>query len=84
MNTPAQGHNSDGQTKAFFERLRTLEISRREVVEDQKELAKEISSAGLKPKIIRKMVADDLMTESQKAKRDEEDELLELYRASIR
>lgn len=85
MNTPApQGHNSDGQAKAFFERMKKLEIEKREIAEDQKELAKEIASAGLKAKLVRKMVADDLLTESQKAKRDEEAELLDMYRASIR
>lgn len=70
--TPA-GHNSDGQAKAFFERMKKLEIEKREIVEDQKELAKEISSAGLKPKLVRKKVADELMTESQKAKRENEE-----------
>lgn len=83
MTNPAAGHNSDGQTKAFFERMRSLEISKREVVEDQKELGKEITSAGLKPKLIRKMVTEDLMTESQKSKRDEEDVLYDLYRSQV-
>lgn len=77
------GHNSDGQTKAFFERMKKLEIERREIVEDQKELAKEIKSAGDDPKAIRAHVLESLETESQRAKREQYEAAVEMYRKAL-
>lgn len=73
MNTPApQGHNRDGQLKAYVERMQALEEAKREKAEDQKELAKEIKSSGYSPKLVRKKVKANLTTAAEQAKQERE------------
>lgn len=66
--------------RAFVERIEKLEEEKRAISADVKDVYLEAKSTGFDPAIIKKVVA---LRRKEKAKRDEEKELLDLYLAAI-
>lgn len=65
---------------AFGERIEKLEEEKKAVVGDIKDIFAEAKGTGFDPKMIRKVVA---IRKQDKAKRQEEEAVLQLYLASI-
>lgn len=79
------GHNIssavDGDhLRAFVQRVEAVEATIKEEQEARKEIYQEAKSAGFDPKTIRKLVA---MRRQDVAKRQEEEEILNLYLAAL-
>jgi uncharacterized protein (UPF0335 family) len=76
------GHNSvnGDHLRQFIERVEKLEEEKRGIAEDIKDVYAEAKSTGFDPKMIRKIVA---MRRVDKAKRDEEEAILELYLSAL-
>ena len=79
-----QGHNAIGginapQLESFLDRVEKLNAEKHSIGLDISEVFKEAKSAGFDTKIMRKVVALRML---DKTKRDEQDELLRLYRAA--
>jgi len=70
----------NGQLKALIERIENVNIDIKALTDDRKEIYAEAKSFGYNPKIVRKLVARRAM---EKAKRDEEDALLETYEGAV-
>lgn len=86
MNTPApQGHNQpeSGMLAAFIERVQDRERDKRAAAEDINDICAEAKGQGLDPKAIKAIVKENLMTESQRAKRDEDEAILDMYRRAV-
>lgn len=85
MNTPAQGHNQpeSGMLAAFIERVQDRERDKRAAAEDIKDICEEAKGQGLDPATIKKLAREGLMTESEKAKRDEREAIEDLYRHAV-
>lgn len=66
--------------RAFIERIEKLEQDKRSIFEDVKEIYAEAKLSGFDTKMIRKVVS---MRRVDKARRDEEAEMLELYLAAL-
>ena len=82
---PGIGHNSETgvvgtRLKSFIERVERLEEEKKALAEDIKDVYAEAKAVGFDTKIMRKQISRRRMT---KEKRYEEDELLDLYEASI-
>lgn len=79
---PGVGHNSasHGQIRSFVERIERLEEEKKALAEDIKEVYSEAKSQGFDAKILRKLVAE---RKRDYAERQEEEALLELYRAAF-
>ena len=81
---PGIGHNSGdeakpvaaGQLRALIERVERLEEEKATIAEDIRELYKEIKGVGFDVKAVRKIVR---MRKMDKAKREEEEAILETY-----
>jgi len=71
---------SGKRLKSFIERIERLSAEQAALAEDVKEIFAESKGAGFDPKIIRKIIR---LRKMDKAKRNEEDELLNLYCAAI-
>ena len=79
MNEPKAGHNSSvsgDNLRAYIERIERLESEVRDLNEDKKEIYAEARGNGYDAKIIRKIVS---MRRMDKAKRDEEQAILDIY-----
>jgi uncharacterized protein (UPF0335 family) len=77
MTDPAPaGHNSDGQLKAIVERIERLTEERQEYTDDIKEVYSEAKGAGFDTKTLRAIVK---IRKQDKAKREEQEALLETY-----
>ena len=81
------GHNSEGDAPpagsrllSFIERIERLEEEKKALAEDIKDVYAESKAVGFDSKILRKQITRRRMT---KEKRDEEDELLDLYEHSV-
>lgn len=85
MTNPAAGHNQpeSGMLAAFIERVQDRERDRRAAVEDIGEICAEAKGQGLDPVTIKKLAKEGLMTESEKAKRDEKEAIEDLYRHAL-
>ncbi|HTP77723.1 MAG TPA: DUF2312 domain-containing protein [Rhizomicrobium sp.] len=68
------------QLEAFIKRVENLAEEKRAIADDIKDIYGEAKGAGFDPKIMRKIVA---LRRQDKAKRKEEQELLDLYLASL-
>lgn len=83
-NTAGIGHNSgevSGQRlKSYIERIERLEEEKKGLAEDIRDIYSEIKAVGFEPKIVRKIVSRRKMS---KEKRQEEEQLLELYESAI-
>ncbi len=71
---------AQGRLKSFIERVERLNEDKAAVAEDLKELFAEAKGEGFDTKIMRKVVR---LRSQDKAKRDEEDALTDLYMAAI-
>lgn len=65
---------------AFIERIEKLEEEKKAVSDDVKDVYAEAKGTGFDPKMIRKVVA---IRKQDKAKRQEEEAILQLYLASV-
>lgn len=70
------GGNAQGKLKGFIERIERLDEDRKGVVLDIREVYSEAKADGFDPKILRKVVR---LRSQDKAKRDEEAALVDLY-----
>ena len=83
---PGIGHNSDvggvagPRLLSFIERIERLEEEKSALAEDIKDIYAECKAVGFDTKILRKQIKRRKM---DKEKRDEEDQLLDLYEASV-
>lgn len=94
MNPAPQGHNSgdasaspdvlnqaaQGQLKSIIDRIERLEIEKSKIAEMIKEVFAEAKGNGFDVKILRKVVR---IRRQDRAKRLEEDAILDLYLAAI-
>jgi uncharacterized protein (UPF0335 family) len=69
-----------GHLKAFIERIERMEEEKKAIADDIKDIYAEAKGTGYDPKIIRKIVG---IRKQDAAKRREEEELLDLYMASL-
>jgi uncharacterized protein (UPF0335 family) len=77
MTEPAPaGHNSDGQLKAIVERIERMNEEKQAVADDIKEIYTEAKGAGFDIKTLRAIVK---IRKQDKAKREEQEALLETY-----
>lgn len=74
------GNKSAGQLKSFVERIERLNDDRDAILADRKEVYAELKGSGFDPKIVRKLITIRRM---DKAKRQEEEALLEMYAAAV-
>ena len=86
-NTPGIGHNSNDEggiaaqrLKAFISRTETLEEEKKALTEDIKEVYIEARGVGFDTKTIRQIIK---LRKMDKEKRNEADELLDLYKSAI-
>ncbi len=77
-----EGHNAiaGDRLRAFIERVERLDEEKQALTADISEVYKEAKGVGFDPKIIRKLVAERRVQESE---RDEMRALLDLYRDAI-
>ena len=82
MTEPGVGHNSidNGHLKSFIERVERMEEEKKAVADDIKDIYAEARGSGFDVKIMRKLVA---LRKIEKAKRDEEAEILDRYMVSL-
>jgi uncharacterized protein (UPF0335 family) len=88
MSVPEHSNSGDdvlnqaaqGQLKSIIERIERLEIEKAEVAEQIKEVFAEAKGNGFDVKILRKVVR---IRKQDRAKRLEEDAILDLYLAAI-
>lgn len=66
--------------RQFIGRIENLAAERKALSEDVKEVYALVKSQGFEPKIVRKIVS---LRKKDRAEREEEDQILELYLASI-
>jgi len=66
--------------RAFIERIEKLNEEKSAIADDLKDVYGELKSVGFDPKIVRKIVA---LRRQDKQKRDEEAEILELYKTAL-
>ena len=74
------GGVSGQRLKAFIERVERLEEEKSALAEDIKDIMAEAKAVGFDTKTIRKVIR---LRKMDKEKRQEEEELLELYKAAI-
>lgn len=82
------GHNSGdtsqtvaaGQLRAFIERIERLEEEKQTIADDIKEVYAECKGSGFDVKTVRQIVRD---RKKDQAQREEEEAILELYRAAL-
>ena len=71
---------AQGRLKSFLERIERLEEDKAAVMNDLKEVYAEAKGEGFDTKIMRKVIR---LMKQDKAKRQEEDAILDLYLAAI-
>ncbi len=76
----ALGGNAQTALKNIVERVERLNEEKKAITEDTREVYAEAKAFGLNPKIIRKLVS---RRAQEKAKREEEDAVLELYEGAV-
>lgn len=72
--------SAQGQLKSIIERIERLEVEKAEVAEQIKEVFAEAKGNGFDVKILRKVVR---LRKQDRAKRQEEDAILDLYLAAL-
>lgn len=80
MSEDVMGGNAQGQLKSIIERVERLEEEKAEVAEQIKEVFAEAKGNGFDTKTIKKIIR---LRKMDRAKRDEEQAMLELYLAAI-
>jgi uncharacterized protein (UPF0335 family) len=71
---------AQGRLKSFIERIERLELDKAAVSEDMKGVFAEAKGEGFDVKILRKVIR---LRKMDKAQRDEEDALIDLYLSAI-
>jgi uncharacterized protein (UPF0335 family) len=71
---------AQGRLKSFLERIERLEEDKAAIMNDLKEVYAEAKGEGFDTKIMRKVIR---LMKQDKAKRQEEDAILDLYLAAI-
>ena len=71
---------AQGQLKSIIERIERLEVEKGEIAEQIKEVFAEAKGNGFDVKILRKVVR---LRKQDRAKRQEEDAILDLYLAAL-
>ena len=74
------GGNAAARLKSFVERIENLEEEKKATSEDIKDVYTELKSVGYDAKIVKKLIKRRAMDPE---KRNEEDELLDLYEVSL-
>jgi uncharacterized protein (UPF0335 family) len=74
------GGVSGQRLKAFIERVERLEEEKKALAEDIKDIMGEAKAVGFDTKTMRKIIR---LRKMDKQKREEEEELLELYKAAV-
>jgi uncharacterized protein (UPF0335 family) len=69
-----------GHLRAFIERIEKLEEEKRAIADDIKDVYGEAKGTGFDPKIMRKIVS---LRRQDKNKRQEEEEILDLYLSAL-
>jgi len=69
-----------GQLKAFIERIEKLEEEKASIAEDIKEVYAEMKGTGFDTKAVRKLIK---LRKKDKAEREEEEAILDLYMSAI-
>lgn len=81
MTQPQPVENTTGaKLKSFLERIERLEDQKKEIQEDIKDVYSEAKGQGFDTKIMKKVIS---LRKMAKEKRQEEQELLDLYMAAI-
>jgi uncharacterized protein (UPF0335 family) len=69
-----------GHLRSFIERIEKLEEEKRAIADDIKEVYGEAKGTGFDAKVMRKIVS---MRRQDKSKRQEEEEILDLYLSAL-
>ena len=69
-----------GQLRSFIERIERLEEEKKALTEDIREVYSEAKGNGFDPKIMRKVIS---LRKIERAERQEQDALLELYLSAV-
>jgi uncharacterized protein (UPF0335 family) len=69
-----------GHLRAFIERIEKLEEEKRAIADDIKDVYGEAKGTGFDPKIMRKIIS---LRRQDKSKRQEEEEILDLYLSAL-
>lgn len=69
-----------GQLRAFIERIERVESEIKDRQEDRKEIYSEARGTGFDPKIMKRIIA---IRKQDKAKREEEEALIDLYLGAL-
>ncbi|MBM3550425.1 MAG: DUF2312 domain-containing protein [Alphaproteobacteria bacterium] len=69
-----------GHLRAFIERVEKLEEEKRAIADDIKDVYAEAKGTGFDPKVMRKIVS---LRRQDKHKRQEEEEILDLYLSAL-
>jgi uncharacterized protein (UPF0335 family) len=69
-----------GHLRAFIERIEKLEEEKRAIADDIKDVYAEAKGTGFDPKIMRKIIS---LRRQDKSKRQEEEEILDLYLSAL-
>lgn len=84
---PGIGHNSDAsyrvtasELRQFIERFERLEVEKKDIAEQQKEVMAEAKARGYDTKVMRKIIAERKRDKDDIA---EEEAVLEMYREAL-
>lgn len=66
--------------RSFIERIEKLDEEKRAIADDIKDVYLELKGVGFDPKIVRKIIS---MRKQDKAKREEEEALIDLYLSAL-
>ena len=80
MSEDVMGGNAQSQLRSFIERTERLGEERAEVAEQIKEVMAEAKASGFDTKTIKRIIR---LRKMDKAKRDEEEALLDLYLSAL-
>jgi uncharacterized protein (UPF0335 family) len=69
-----------GHLKAFVERIEKMEEEKHAIADDIKDIYGEAKGTGFDPKVLKKIVA---LRKQDRSKRQEEEEILELYMSAL-
>ena len=69
-----------GHLRAFIERIEKLEEEKRAIGDDIKDVYAEAKGTGFDPKVMRKIIS---LRRQDKHKREEEEEILDLYLSAL-
>lgn len=69
--------------RSMVDRIVRLEQQRKELAEDIKEILQEGKSAGIKAKALKRQVREEMMTEEQRIRREEDEEEFQTLQARL-